>query len=144
MENNTHFPMKPRERSGRISVTRERMLPLGTETLCVCYLGKHTIMRPHAGVCSKVGRKMSWIPHTSGEELLQAPCVQLKWTFPPGDFQSIVRLVPLACMMESMNVFQLYYSSYRTSCFSLNSHSSCVIVYPYVLTYGDGHVHVTA
>ena len=48
MENSIHFLTKPPERSGRISVTRERMLPLGTETLHVCYLGNQTIMRSHA------------------------------------------------------------------------------------------------
>ena len=55
MENSTHFPTKPPERSDRISVTREGMLPLGTETLHVCYLGKHTIMRPNALDSSREG-----------------------------------------------------------------------------------------
>ena len=71
MENSTHFPTKPPEHSDRISVTREMMLPLGTETLHVCYLGKHTIMRPHALDSSREGGVVA-----SAIQIREAPCFQ--------------------------------------------------------------------
>ena len=58
-----------------------------------------------------------------------------------GPFLHFFLKLSQACMMESGNVLNY---SYNTTCFSLNSHPPCVIVHPYVLTYGDGHVHVTA